>query len=66
MRSGYVYTAHQRLYDTGNYGNYWSSQAGDSSRYAYYLEFFSTINAFVDLANNRHNGYSVRCVAGRE
>ncbi len=49
------------LYDTGNYGYYWSSTVYGSS-YAYPLSF-SSGNVYPASDKNRDVGYSVRCIA---
>ena len=49
------------LYDTGNYGSYWSSTVyGSNSAYRLY---FSSGSVGPALDSYRDNGYSVRCVA---
>ena len=45
----------------GIYGYYWSSTV-DSGNYAYYLNL-TTSDAYPANINNKHYGYSVRCVA---
>ena len=45
----------------GIYGYYWSSTV-DSGNYAYYLNL-TTSDAYPTNINNKHYGYSVRCVA---
>ena len=59
VRAGYVYGS--TLYDSGNYGNHWSSTV-NSANIAYNLRFDSG-NFYPSYSYNRRSGFSVRCVA---
>ncbi|MBR2840025.1 hypothetical protein IKE82_01690 [Candidatus Saccharibacteria bacterium] len=50
------------LYNSANYGGYWSSTVTPTATYGYYLSFYSG-GIWPANQNYRTNGFSLRCVA---
>ena len=53
------------VYNTGAYGNYWSSTINDASRSTYYLDYSSGFVAPLYVCD-RNYGFSVRLVCPAE